>query len=547
MKPRALPLVALFVCSLPAQVTWDRLVNAGKEPRNWLTYGGTYASQRYSTLAKITPANIRDLEMKWVFQIHNLDPFENTPLVVDGIMYTTDGNDVVALDAMRGRTLWVYNYTAAHDMSYCCAPVSRGLAILGNTLFFGAVDARLIALDAKNGRPMWDVTIAKAAAGYSLKMAPMIVKDKVVVGTRGGEHGIRGFIAAYDARTGKEAWRFNTVAGPGEPGAETWGGDSWMHGGGSVWVTGSYDPVANLIYMGVGNPGPDYNGDVRPGDNLYTCSVVALDGDTGRLKWYYQFNPHNEFDWDAVQIPVLADMQWQGKPRQVMMLAQRNGFFYVLDRITGQFLLAKAFVRQNWNVGFDEAGRPIMAPNTKVTAEGVLIYPANQGGTNWFNPSWSPRTGLFYLNVWENTSTIFAKRDVEYREGLNYSGGANRQIVPPGLQMGMPQKNAPFNLRMEEENYSAVRALDPATGERKWEFRMSNATDAGILTTASDLLFTGGREGYFLALDARSGRLLWKSALGAPILMGPITYEVDGKQYIAAAGGHALFVFGLRN
>lgn len=312
-------------------------------------------------------------------------------------------------------------------------------------------------------------------------------------------------------------------------------------------MSGSYDRVANLIYMGIGNPGPDYNGDVRHGDNLYTCSVVALDGDTGKLKWYCQFNPHNGFDWDTVQIPVLANTQWQGKPRKVMMLAQRNGFFYVLDRITGQFLLAKAFVRQNWNVGFDEAARPIMAPNTKVTTEGVLIYPGNQGGTNRFNPSWSPRTGLFYLNAWENTSTIFAKRDVEYKEGLNYSGGANRQNVPPVITMGMPVKNAPFKLRMEEENYSAVRALDPVTGERKWEFKMSNATDADILTTASHLLFTGGREGYFFALDARSGRLLWKSGLGAPILMGPMTYEVDGKQYIAAASGHALFVFGLRD
>jgi alcohol dehydrogenase (cytochrome c) len=301
-----------------------------------------------------------------------------------------------------------------------------------------------------------------------------------------------------------------------------------------------------MTYWGIGNPGPDYNGDVRPGDNLYSCSVVALDADTGKLKWHYQFNPHNEFDWDAAQVPVLADIQWLGKPRKVMLWANRNGFFYVLDRITGEFLLGKNFVRQSWNSGFDEKGRPMMAPGTKSSAEGVLIYPGNQGGTNWFNPSFSPRTGLFYLNAWENTSTIFAKRDAEYREGSSYTGGANRSIVPAGIGMGMPRGHQPFNYRMEEENYAAVRALDPHTGERKWEFKMTDATDSGILTTASDVLFTGGREGYFFALEARTGSLLWKASLGGPIVMGPMTYAVNGKQYVAAAAGNSLFVFALR-
>lgn len=544
MNARLLLLVAAFAGAGSAQVSFNRILNASKEPQNWLTYGGSYFSQRYSTLDQINRENVKSLELKWGFQAKWLDPFETTPLVVDGVLYTIQGNDVVALDALTGRMFWIYRYTPGETRA-CCGRISRGLAILGNMLFLATLDAHLIAIDAKDGQALWDTTVAEAKAGYSMTLAPLVIKDKVIVGTAGGERGIRGLLAAYDARTGKEAWRFHTIPGPGEAGHETWGGDSWMHGGGSVWVTGSYDAETNLTYWGVGNAGPDYDGDVRPGDNLYTSSVVALDADTGKLKWHYQFMPHDEFDWDAVQVPVLADMGWQGRPRKLMLWANRNGFYYVLDRTTGQFLLGKPFVKQNWNVGFDEKGRPIKAPMTKTSKEGVLIYPGNQGGTNWFNPSYSPRTELFYVNAWENTSTIFAKREAEYQEGLNYTAGANRSIVPPLVGMGMRAPQGP-NFRMEEENYSAVRALDPHTGERKWEFKMSEATDAGILTTASDLLFSGGREGYFFALDARTGGLLWKVALGGQITMGPITYSVAGKQYVAAAAGNVLFVFGLR-
>jgi len=537
-------LLTIFLGRESAQVSYNRILNSGKEPQNWLTYGGSYSSQRYSTLDQVNRDNVKDLELKWVFQAKSLDPFQTTPLVVDGVMYTVQGNDVVAVDALTGRMFWIYRYTPA-DTGACCGHISRGLAILGDTLFLATLDAHLIAIDSKDGQPLWDTTVANPKSGYSMTLAPLVIKDKVIVGTAGGERGIRGFLAAYDARTGKEAWRFNTIPGPGEAGHETCGGDSWMHGGGSVWVTGSYDPETNLTYWGVGNPGPDYDGDVRPGDNLYTCSVIALDADTGKLKWHYQFMPHDEFDWDAVQVPVLADMSWQGRPRKLMLWANRNGFYYVLDRTSGQFLLGKPFVKQNWNVGFDEKGRPIKAPMAKTSKEGVLIYPGNQGGTNWFNPSYSPHTGLFYVNAWENTSTIFAKRDAEYQEGLGYTAGANRSIVPRLTGMGMRAPQGP-NFRMEEENYSAVRALDPHTGERKWEFKMSEATDAGILTTASDLLFSGGREGYFFALDARTGGLLWKAALGGQITMGPITYSVDRKQYVAAAAGNVLFVFALR-
>ena len=544
MKTRMLLLLTSIAASLPAQVTFDRILNANKEPQNWLTYSGSYMSQRHSQLTQITPANVQNLEMKWVFQAKAPDPYETTPLVVDGVLYTAQGDDVLALDAATGRMFWIYRYTLSEGARFCCGRITRGLAILGDKLFLATVDAHLVAIDAKTGHPLWDTTVANAKAGYSFTLAPLVIKDKVLVGTAGGEFGIRGFIAAYDARTGKEAWRFNTIPGPGEKGHETWTGDSWQHGGASAWLTGSYDPETNLTYWGVGNPGPDYNGDVRQGDNLYSCSVVALNADTGELKWHYQFTPHDEFDWDAVQMPVLADVTWQGRLRKVMLWANRNAFFYVLDRTTGQFLLGKPFARQNWNVGFDEKGRPMVASTAKSSAEGVLIYPGNQGATNWFNPSYSPHTGLFYLSAWENTATIFAKTDAVYKEGSSYTAGANRSNTPR-VRAGMRAQQEP-NVRMEEDNYSAIRALDPQTGERKWEFKMTDLTDGGILTTASDLLFTGGREGYFFALDARNGALLWKAQLGGPIQSGPMAYSVDGKQYVAVGAGTSLFVFGLR-
>jgi alcohol dehydrogenase (cytochrome c) len=539
-------LVVMFVLSdaLPAQVSSERILNAQKEPHNWLTYSGSYMSQRYSQLTQITAANAKDLELKWVFQARWLDYYQATPLVVDGIMYTTQGNDVLALDATTGKIFWIYPYAPTSDAKFCCGRITRGLAILGDTLFLATVDAQLIAIDAKSGRPLWRSVVAAASAGYSMTLAPLVIKDKVIVGTAGGEYGIRGFIAAYDATTGKETWRFNTVPLPGEPGHETWG-EGWTHGGASIWVTGSYDPETNLTFWGVGNPGPDYNAESRPGDNLYSCSVVALDADTGKLKWYYQFTPADEFDWDAVQIPVLADIPWKGQQRKAMLWANRNGFFYVLDRRTGEFLLATPIAKQNWNAGFDQ-GRPIRALNATPSREGVLIYPGNQGATNWFSPSYSRRTGLFYVNVWENTHHIFARADQQYTEGTTYTQGKLSTNYPGrGIAAGMRAVQRP-NLRMEDENYGTVRAFDPQTGKWKWEYKMSDLTDAGILTTASDVLFSGGREGYFFALDARNGTLLWKIQLGGPVQNGPMTYSVNGKQYVAVSASNSLFVFGLR-
>ena len=470
MKTRVLLLLASIAGLVPAQVSFDRILNANKEPQNWLTYSGSYDSQRYSLLNQITPANAKNLELKWAFQARALDPYQVTPLVVDGVLYTLQANDVVALDAITGRIIWIYKYVIG-PVAHCCEIKNKGLAILGDKLFLATKDAHLIAIDAKNGRLLWDTAVANGPGGYYMTVAPLVIKDKVIVGPAGGEFGIRGFLAAYDSNTGKEVWRFNTIPGPGEAGHETWGGDSWTRGGGSIWNTGSYDRETNLTYWGVGNAGPDYNGDVRPGDNLYTPSMIALDADTGKLKWHYQANPHNEFDWDAVQIPVLADISWKGQPRKVMLWANRNGFFYVLDRTTGEFLLGKAFVKQNWNTGFDEKGRPMMAQNAASSREGTLIFPDNQGGTNWFNPSYSPSTGLFYFAAREGYSTLFVKGDQEYVEGQRYiSQGRRAAVRGPGPAPAAPRS---AQIGIDEDKYTAVRALDPQTGERKWEFKLN--------------------------------------------------------------------------
>ena len=547
--------LALATSRVHGQVSYDRVLNAAKDAGNWLTYSGGYFSQRYSTLTTITPANVKNLELKWMYQGAVAGTWEASPLVVDGVMYLTQRpNDVVALDAKTGRVFWIYQHVLESPQLVCCQSNNRGLAILGDTLFMGTLDARLVALDTKSGRPLWDIRVADNKAGYSVTLAPLVVKDKVIIGVGGGEYGIRGFVAAYDPRTGKQTWQFNTIPGPGERGFETWqpcpatsktfcDAEAWKHGGGSIWVTGSYDPELNLTYWGVGNAGPDWNSDQRPGDNLYTDSVVALDADTGQLKWHYQFTPHDRYDYDSVQVPVLADMTWRGSPLKAMLWANRNGNFYVLNRENGTFVLGKPFVKVNWSSGFDEHGRPIQTSQP----EGQPTWPGNQGGTNWYSPSFSPRTGLFYVSVWENYATIFGGTPVQYQEGRNFGGGANRSYVPiPGAPgPGGIRRGAINNWTTEAAN-GAVLALDAATGSLKWRFSMTDVTDSGILTTASDLLFTGGNEGYFHALDARTGALLWKASVGSQIINGPMTYEVGGKQYVATISGLSVCVFGLR-
>jgi alcohol dehydrogenase (cytochrome c) len=520
-------------------VPFVRILDAGKEPQNWLTYSGTTMSQRHSALTQITPANVKDLTLKWVFQSRSLDKHEVTPLVIDGVMYTIQSpNDVVALDAATGKTLWTYRHKPAPETrNPCCGNLTRGVAILDNKLFLASLDAQMIALDARTGKELWMTQVADYKQQYSMTHAPIVIKDKVIAGVAGGEHGVRGFIGAWDANTGKEVWRFNTVPGPGEPGYETWLGkdgkpnDSWMHGGAPIWVTGSYDPESNLTFWGTGNAGPDWDGDARLGDNLYSSSVIALDADTGKLKWYYQFSPHNEFDWDATQVPVLADIQFQGRPRKTMLWANRNGIFYVLDRTNGQFLLGKPFTKVNWMTGFDEKGRPMAAPGIVPTKEGTLVYPGNQGGTNWYNPSFSPATGLFYIPTWENSSTTYLKGEAppEFHEGQSFAG-----VFPkPGSST--------------DDVFSSVIAVDPNTGERKWTHRLAApSTEAGILTTASNVLFSGDREGGFYALDAKDGKTLWETSLGRSVAAGPMTYMVNGKQYVSIQCGSSLFTFTLR-
>jgi alcohol dehydrogenase (cytochrome c) len=532
--------IALTISAAHAQVTWERLRYTEREPQNWLTYSGSNLGQRYSTLTEVTPGNVKNLELKWVFQSASFEKFEATPLVSDGVLYTVQApNDIVALDAATGRIFWIYNYTPSKEARPCCGRVNRGLAILGETLFMGTIDARLIAVDAKSGKPVWSVSVARPEAGYAITHAPLVIKDKVLVGVAGGEYGIRGFIVAYDAKTGKEAWRFCTIPGKGEPGNETWAGDSWKTGGASIWVTGSYDADLNLTYWGVGNPGPDWNGDSRAGDNLYSDCVVALDADTGKLKWHYQFSPHDEFDYDAVQVPVLGDIKIEGRTRKVVMWANRNGLYYVIDRITGQFLVGKPFTKVTWMSGFDENGRPKRVPGAAPSREGTLIYPSVQGATNWYSPSFSPRTGLFYISTWDDTSSYFVKIRDKYSEGQRYVGGYPRTNF--SLNRG-----GQVNTHMPNDGHGAVIAVDAATGEKKWRMDFVDVTDGGILTTSTDLLFTGNREEHFFALNAATGEVLWKTSLGGAFVNGPISYAASGHQLVAVAAGNALYVFGLR-
>jgi alcohol dehydrogenase (cytochrome c) len=520
-------------------VPFERILAASREPQNWLTYSGNLNSQRHSGLTQIDPANVRDLSLKWVFQSRSLDKHEVTPLVVDGVMYTIQSpNDVIALDAATGKQIWRYAHKPEEGTrNPCCGNLTRGVAILGDKLFLATLDAKMIALSAKTGAELWTTEVADYKQQYAMTVAPLVVKDKVITGVAGGEHGIRGFLAAFDVNTGKEVWRFYTVPGPGEAGYETWLGkdgkpnDNYLHGGAPIWVTGSYDPATNLTMWGTGNAGPDYDGDNRAGDNLYSSSVIALDADTGKLKWYYQFSPHDEFDWDATQVPVLADIDFRGAPRKVMMWANRNGVFYVLDRTNGRFLSGKSFTKTNWYTGFDENGRPMRTPGIVPTDAGTLVYPGNQGGTNWYNPSFSPATGLFYIPAWENSSSIYHKGEdpPEFEDGKSFTG------------------RGPGRGQTDDDVFSSIIAMDPKTSERKWTFRLAApSTEGGILTTASNVLFTGGRDGQFIALDARDGKLLWETNLGPSVSAGPMTYMVGGKQYVSIQCGTALYTFTLR-
>ena len=508
-------------------VTWNRLVQASDEPHNWLMYSGTFDSQRFSRLDQIDTRNVSRLRLKWAYQLSALDRAETTPLVVDGVMFVTEApSNVIALDAATGREYWRYEHELPEDLRICCGRNNRGVAILGETLFMSTLDAHLVAIDARSGNLVWNREVADHRSGYSKTAAPLVVKDKVVTGIAGGEFGIRGFLDSYESRTGNRAWRTYTIPGPDHPDNQSWSGDSWRNGGSPTWITGSYDPDLNLVYWGTGNPGPDYNGDVRLGDNLYTDSVLALDGDTGEMDWYFQFTPHDVHDWDAIQIPILADLDIDGNSRRVMMWANRNGFYYTLDRETGEFLVGRPFAQQTWAKGLDENGRPIRVPDMFPSENGTIVSPPAAGATNWMSPAFSPRTELFYVMAFDGEAEFFI-RDEEYIEGDRYIGGGQTQFLPI------------------EEYTSAVRAIDPRTGETRWEHRVQPQTWAGLLATAGDLIFGGSVDGYFYALDAVSGDELWHISVGSQVRASPMTYAVDGNQYVTIAVGNVIYTFGL--
>ena len=510
-------------------VTWERLVNAADEPHNWLMYSGTFNSQRFSRLDQIDTSNVAGLKLVWAHHIPQLDRNETTPLVVDGVMFITESpSNVTAVDAASGRPYWRYEHELPDDLRICCGRNNRGVAILNETLYMSTLDAQIVGVDARSGSLLWNTEVADHREGYSKTAAPLIVKDKVITGIAGGEFGIRGFLDAYDAKTGTREWRTYTIPGPDHPDNRSWAGDSWRTGGSPTWNTGSYDPELDLIYWGTGNPGPDYNGDVRGGDNLYADSVIALDGDSGEMSWYFQFTPHDVHDWDAIQIPVLADIEVDGASRKAMLWANRNAFYYTLDRETGEFLVGKPFARQTWAEGLDENGRPIRRPDTFPSTEGTLVAPTAGGATNWWSPAFSPHTGLLYVNAFDGEAKFFI-RDEDYTAGDRFTGGGT---------------DAPLPI----DNYvSAIRAIDPATGDIRWEFPIKARSRAGVLATAGDLVFSGSVDGYLYALDATTGEELWHIALGGRMNASPMTYAVDGRQYVTMPSGNVVYTFALDN
>ncbi|MEP6963032.1 MAG: PQQ-dependent dehydrogenase, methanol/ethanol family, partial [Acidobacteriota bacterium] len=511
---------------IPGGVTYQRLVNAKAEPQNWLSFWGDYQGRHYSALKQVTAANVKNLQQKWAVQMTGTSILESTPIVVDGIMYTSGmPGEVRALDAKTGLQIWRYQRQQKVVNPNQINPFSRGVSILGNRLFLGTLDAALVAMDARTGQVLWETQVADTMLGYGFTSPPLAIDGKIITGIAGGEFGIRGFVDAYDPATGARLWRFNTIPGPGEPGNETWKGNSWQHGGGATWLTGSYDPESDTLYWAVGNPGPDWDWRVREGDDLYTCSVIALDAKTGKLKWHYQFTPSDSHDWDSTEDMILVDREWHGKQRKLLLHADRNGMFYVLDRVTGEFLQGTAFVKQTWNDGFDAKGRPRIRPASMASSTGAEVYPSVVGGTNFQAPSYSPETGWYYAQTLD-----FAQRYIltpeAFEAGKQYRGG------------GASGRDGP--------QIGAIKAIDPETGALKWEFPVSRTSfTAGVLATAGNVVFAATAEGNLIALDAKSGALLWHAQTGASMSAAPISYSVDGKQFVAVSAGNVLYSFGL--
>jgi alcohol dehydrogenase (cytochrome c) len=494
------------------------------DPSNWLSYDRDNTARRYSPLDQIRPANIKRLATAWVAQFPRIpNRSEATPLVRNGVMYVTAGGEEAhAIDARTGRFLWTFHYTppgtgaAAPRLNW-----NRGFAISGNRLFMATTDCSLIAIDARNGSLLWRMQLADPKDNYGTNAAPLIVNNLVLLGVRGGDLGhMRGFVDAYEVETGRRAWRFYTIPAPGEPGSETWPKtDVWKSGGGATWTAGSYDPELNLVYWPVGNAGPsDFDGRNRAGDNLYTCSVVALDPRTGKRVWHYQFTPHDLHDWDANETLVLADAVWKGKPRKLIMQANRNAFFYVLDRTNGEVLLAEPFAKQTWAKRILPNGRPEMQPNTEPTQKGNPACPDLFGGTNWQAPAFNPAVGLFYV----------ISRDAC---GFFKTAGFTVDLDP---KAPAPQES----LKAIDIQTGAVRWAIPFRGNQEFLF-------AGAMTTAGGLVFYSSREGQFMAVDARSGEMLWHFNTGGTVRASPMSYAVDGRQYIAITTKGGVFAFAL--
>ena len=525
---RTLSLVIFLACvafanEVYAQVTFERLVNSAKEPQNWMTYSGDYSGKRFSALDQIKLSNVQTVVPKWVYQTGATGKLETTPLVVEGILYATaQDNRAFALDARTGRPLWMYQRQLPGDIRPCCGRVNRGVAILGDKIFLGTLDAHVIALDAKTGNLLWDVVAADYRTGYSFTVSPLAVKNLVVVGVSGGEYGVRGFIDAYDSATGERKWRLWTVPGPGEPGHESWEGDSWKVGGAPAWNTGTYDPATNQIFWPTGNPAPSNRGEGRAGDNLYSNSLLALNADTGKMNWYFQYTKHDEHDWDATQVPVMID----ANGKHLIAQADRNGFFYVIDRTTGKLISATAYGKTTWSDKKDAEGRPVANNQASPTLAGRTVCPGALGTTNFMAPTYDPQTSLFYVTARDQCDT-FSTAPQPYEAGHAYYGSAY-----------FPSEEA-------EPYQGFLKAIDPATGQIKWKFEHTSPTWSGVLSTAGGLVFSGDAEGNFIAFDAASGKPVWHFQMGGAVYAAPIAFGVAGKEYVAIAAGSAIYAFGL--
>jgi PQQ-dependent dehydrogenase (methanol/ethanol family) len=512
---------------LPGALSFDQIIKP--DEGQWPTYNGDIGGNRHSRLEQINTQNVSKLAPSWIFPIDAPRDLEMTPIVVDGVMYVTTSNKIQAIDAAQGREIWTYQRPRVTGvMGDAGSGANRGVAILGDKIFMATDNAHIIAVDRLSGRLLWDSEMADYREHYGGTLAPLVVKDKVIGGVGGGDEGIRGFLVAFDAETGEEAWRFWTVPLPGEPLSETWVGDVLPHGCGATWLTGTYDAELDTLYWPIGNPCPDMNGDGRVGDNLYTDSMLAFDPDTGKLKWHYQYTPHDEFDWDANQTPLLLDVEWEGKPRKVLAHANRNGYFYVLDRVTGELLRGKAFVENlTWSSGIGEDGRPILIPGKRPTPAGNIVCPGLAGATNWMSPAYHPETGLFYVQATEGCQ-IFTKREEPWKLGKQYFGGTAKNV---------PNKPPTKHLR----------ALDLATGEIRWDVEQigGRGTWAGVLSTDGGLVFYGDDSGAFAALQATDGEPLWNFQLNVQFRGSPMTYSVNGRQYVAIAAGRNVVTFAL--